>query len=98
MRSVQKLAIVTGASQGIGAAMVKGYGDAGYAVVAKSRNIQKSSDPGAIAVAGDIGERAAAEAVVRIAVERFGRVDTLVNNAGVLVGKPFADFPAVEQK
>ena len=90
----QKLAIVTGASQGIGAGLVKGYRDAGYAVVANSRNIQKSDDPGVIAVPGDIGERAIAEAVVRTAVEHFGRIDTLVNNAGVYIGKPFTEFTA----
>jgi NAD(P)-dependent dehydrogenase (short-subunit alcohol dehydrogenase family) len=90
----QKLAIVTGASQGIGAGLVKGYRDAGYAVVANSRNIQKSDDPGVIAVPGDIGERAVAETVVKTAIERFGRIDTLVNNAGVFIGKPFVEFTA----
>ena len=92
MSSAQKVAIVTGASQGIGAGIVKGYRDAGYAVVANSRNIQKSGDLGVITVPGDIGERTIAEAVVRTAVEHFGRVDTLVNNAGVYVGKPFTEF------
>ena len=90
----QKLAIVTGASQGIGAGIVKGYRDAGYAVIANSRSIQKSDDPGVIAVPGDIGERAVAEAVVKAAVERFGRIDTLVNNAGIFIGKPFVEFTA----
>jgi NAD(P)-dependent dehydrogenase (short-subunit alcohol dehydrogenase family) len=94
MSPAQKVAIVTGASQGIGAGIVKGYRDAGYAVVANSRNIQKSSDPGVIAVPGDIGERAIAEAVVNTAVERFGRIDTLVNNAGIFIGKPFTEFAA----
>jgi NAD(P)-dependent dehydrogenase (short-subunit alcohol dehydrogenase family) len=92
MTHAQKVAIVTGASQGIGAGIVKGYRDAGYVVVANSRNIQKSADTGVIAVAGDIGERAVAETIVRTAVEHFGRIDTLVNNAGVYVGKPFTDF------
>jgi NAD(P)-dependent dehydrogenase (short-subunit alcohol dehydrogenase family) len=88
----QKVAIVTGASQGIGAGIVKGYRDAGYTVVANSRFIQKSGDPGVIAVPGDIGERTIGEAVVKTAVERFGRIDTLVNNAGIFIGKPFAAF------
>jgi NAD(P)-dependent dehydrogenase (short-subunit alcohol dehydrogenase family) len=92
MTHAQKVAIVTGASQGIGAGIVKGYRDAGYAVVANSRNIQKSSDAGVITVPGDIGERTVAEAVVRTAVERFGRIDTLVNNAGIYIGKPFTEF------
>ena len=94
MTQAQKVAIVTGASQGIGAGIVKGYRDAGYAVVANSRSIQKSGDPGVIAVPGDIGERAIAETVVRTAIERFGRIDTLVNNAGIFIGKPFAEFTA----
>lgn len=92
MTSTQKVAIVTGASQGIGAGIVKGYRNAGYIVVANSRNIQKSSDPEVIAVPGDIGERTIAEAVVRTAAERFGRIDTLVNNAGIFIGKPFTEF------
>ncbi len=94
MGQAQKVAIVTGASQGIGAGIVKGYRDAGYAVVANSRSIRKSEDAGVIAVPGDIGERAIAEAVVRTAVEHFGRIDTLVNNAGVYIGKPFTEFTA----
>jgi NAD(P)-dependent dehydrogenase (short-subunit alcohol dehydrogenase family) len=94
MNQAQKVVIVTGASQGIGAGIVKGYRDAGYAVVANSRNIPKSDDPGVIAVAGDIGERAVTEAVVRTAIERFGHIDTLVNNAGILIGKPFVKFTA----
>jgi NAD(P)-dependent dehydrogenase (short-subunit alcohol dehydrogenase family) len=94
MNQAQKVVIVTGASQGIGAGIVKGYRDAGYAVVANSRSIPKSSDPGVIAVPGDIGERAVAEAIVRTAIERFGHIDTLVNNAGIFVGKPFVKFTA----
>ena len=65
MAHEQKVAIVTGASQGIGAGIVKGYLDAGYSVVANSRSIQKSDDHGVIAVSGDIGERAVASAVVK---------------------------------
>ena len=94
MPQVQKVAIVTGASQGIGAGVVKGYRAAGYNVVANSRGIQKSDDSGVIAVPGDIGERAIAKAVVTAAIERFGRIDTLVNNAGLFIGKPFAEFTA----
>jgi NAD(P)-dependent dehydrogenase (short-subunit alcohol dehydrogenase family) len=94
MGQAQKVAIVTGASQGIGAGVVTGYRNAGYNVVANSRNISKSDDPGVIAVAGDIGEHAVAKAVVKIAIEQFGRIDTLVNNAGIFIGKPFLAFSA----
>jgi len=92
MTHTQKVAIVTGASQGIGAGIVKGYRDAGFKVIANSRNIQKSGDTGVVAVPGDIGERSTAKDVVRAAVEQFGRIDTLVNNAGIFIGKPFAAF------
>jgi NAD(P)-dependent dehydrogenase (short-subunit alcohol dehydrogenase family) len=94
MTHTQKVVIVTGASQGIGAGIVKGYRDAGYAVVANSRSIAKSDDSGVIAVPGDIGERDTAKAVVKTAIEHFGRIDTLVNNAGIFIGKPFAAFTA----
>ncbi|MBB3589677.1 NAD(P)-dependent dehydrogenase (short-subunit alcohol dehydrogenase family) [Rhizobium sp. BK529] len=92
MSNEQKVAIITGASQGIGAGIVQAYRNEGYAVVANSRNIQPSSDEGIVAVPGNIGDRAVAEKVVKTAVERFGRVDTLVNNAGIFVGKPFTDY------
>jgi NAD(P)-dependent dehydrogenase (short-subunit alcohol dehydrogenase family) len=98
MPHTQKVAIVTGASQGIGAGVVRGYRDAGYAVVANSRNIRNTDDPGVVAVPGDIGERAIADAVVTTAIERFGRIDTLVNNAGIFIGKPFAAFTAEDYR
>ena len=92
MSTEQKVAIVTGASQGIGAGIVKGYRDLGYAVVANSRHITPSDDPGIISVPGDIGDRAVAQKLVETAVARFGRVDTLINNAGIFIGKPFTDY------
>jgi NAD(P)-dependent dehydrogenase (short-subunit alcohol dehydrogenase family) len=92
MSKKEKVAVVTGASQGIGAALVQGYREIGYAVVANSRNIKPSSDPDVLTVAGDIGDRQIAERVVEAAIERFGRIDTLVNNAGVFIAKPFTDF------
>jgi NAD(P)-dependent dehydrogenase (short-subunit alcohol dehydrogenase family) len=92
MSAQQKVAIVTGASQGIGAGIVKAYRDQGYFVVANSRSIKQSADEGVIAVAGNISDRSVAEAVVKTAVERFGRVDTLVNNAGIFIGKPFTEY------
>ena len=94
MNSQQKVAIVTGASQGIGASLVKALRDRNYRVVANSRSIQPSSDPDVIAVPGDIAERAVAERIVAQALERFGRIDTLVNNAGIFTAKPFAAFTA----
>lgn len=90
----QKVAIITGASQGIGAALVKAYRDRNYRVVATSRSIQQGADKDVVAVAGDIGDPATAERVVKEAIARFGRVDTLVNNAGIFTAKPFVEFTA----
>jgi NAD(P)-dependent dehydrogenase (short-subunit alcohol dehydrogenase family) len=94
MSNEQKVAIVTGASQGIGAALVKAYRDRNYRVVATSRSIKQGGDPDILAVPGDIGDPATAERVVREALARFGRIDTLVNNAGVFIAKPFTDYTA----
>ena len=90
----QKVAIITGASQGIGEALVKGYRDRNFRVVATSRSIKPSSDPDILAVAGDIADPKTAQRVVSQAVERFGRIDTLVNNAGIFIAKPFTDYTA----
>lgn len=90
----QKVAVVTGASQGIGAALVEGYRKLGYAVVATSRTIAPVDDADVLTVQGDIADPATAERVIAAAVERFGRVDTLINNAGVFVAKPFTDYTA----
>jgi len=89
-----KVAIVTGASQGIGAAAVAAYRKKGYAVVATSRNIRQGPDDGVVAVAGDIRDRDVAARVVQTALDRFGRIDTLINNAGIFVSKPFTDYTA----
>lgn len=94
MNSQQKVAIVTGASQGIGASLVKAFRDRNYRVIANSRSIQPSSDPDVIEVAGDIAERAVAERIVGEALASFGRIDTLVNNAGIFTAKPFTAFSA----
>jgi len=88
----QRVAVITGASQGIGAGLVDGYRKEGYAVVATSRSITPSQEPGLVTVQGDIADPATAERVIAAATERFGRVDTLVNNAGVFVAKPFTDY------
>ncbi|MFD4502955.1 SDR family NAD(P)-dependent oxidoreductase [Streptomyces sp. NPDC058457] len=92
----QKVAIVTGASQGIGAALVEGYRKLGFAVVATSRTIAPADDAGVLTVQGDIADPATAERVVAAAVERFGRIDTVVNNAGVFVAKPFTEYTAAD--
>jgi NAD(P)-dependent dehydrogenase (short-subunit alcohol dehydrogenase family) len=94
MSNERKVAIVTGASQGIGAELVKAYRDRNYRVVATSRSIKQGADPDILAVAGDIGDPATAERVVAEAVARFGRVDTLVNNAGIFMAKPFTTYTA----
>ncbi|SEG41920.1 NAD(P)-dependent dehydrogenase, short-chain alcohol dehydrogenase family [Actinacidiphila yanglinensis] len=92
----QKVAVVTGASQGLGAGIVEGYRKLGYAVVATSRTIAPSQDAGVLTVQGDIADPGTAERVIAAAVERFGRVDTLVNNAGIFVAKPFTDYSAAD--
>ena len=92
MNADQKVAIITGASQGIGAGLVTAYRRLGYAVVANSRNIADGDDPMVLAVPGDIGQPGVGAAVVDAAIARFGRVDTLVNNAGIFVSKPFTEY------
>lgn len=92
--NTQKVAVITGASQGIGAGLVEGYRKLGYAVVANSRSIPASTDPDIVTVQGDIADAATAERVTRAALDRFGRIDTLVNNAGIFIAKPFTDYTA----
>jgi len=92
MGAEQKVVIVTGASQGIGAALVKAYRRRNYRVVANSRSILPSCDPDVLAVAGDISLPETAQRIVDGALERFGRIDSLVNNAGIFVAKPFTDY------
>ena len=87
----QKVAVVTGASQGIGAGLVTAYRKLGYAVVATSRTIAETQDPDVLAVQGDIADPATAERVIAAGVARFGRIDTLVNNAGVFIAKPVTE-------
>ena len=94
MKHEPKVAVITGASSGIGAALVKAYREAGFRVVANSRSIRASDDPGILAIAGDIADPATAERIFREGVDRFGRIDTLVNNAGIFTAKPFTQFTA----
>jgi len=94
--TTHKVAIVTGASRGIGAGLVAGYRRRDWAVVASARRIKPSAEPGLLTVAGDIGEPATASRIIDAALERFGRIDTLVNNAGVFISKPFTDYTAAD--
>jgi NAD(P)-dependent dehydrogenase (short-subunit alcohol dehydrogenase family) len=96
----QKVVVVTGASQGIGATVVREFRRLGYCVVATSRSIKPSADGNILSIAGDIGDPATARRVISEGVARFGRIDTLVNNAGIYIGKPFTqhtdeDYAAV---
>ncbi|XVU22728.1 SDR family NAD(P)-dependent oxidoreductase [Actinoplanes sp. CA-054009] len=89
-----KVAVVTGASQGIGAATVAAYRKLGWNVVANSRTIAPSNDPGIVTVPGDIADPAVGARIVETALSEFGRVDTVINNAGIFIAKPFTDYTA----
>ena len=88
----QKVAVITGASQGIGAGLVTAYRKLGYAVVANSRTIERSDDPWVLAAPGDIAEPGTGTRVIEQGLKTFGRIDTLVNNAGLFVAKPFTEY------
>jgi NAD(P)-dependent dehydrogenase (short-subunit alcohol dehydrogenase family) len=88
----QKVAVITGASGGIGTALVKAYRDRNYRVVATSLSIKPSDDDEVVAVPGDITDRKTAESVISEGMARFGRIDTLVNNAGIFIAKPFTQY------
>jgi NAD(P)-dependent dehydrogenase (short-subunit alcohol dehydrogenase family) len=92
----QKVAIITGASQGIGAGLVEAFRAAGYAVVGAALSMPRSNESDYATVAGDIVEPATSERVVGEALDRFGRIDTLINNAGIYIGKSFTDYSAEE--
>lgn len=88
----RRVAIVTGGSQGIGAGLVAGYRRQGWAVVASARKIKAAEDPDLLTVEGDLAEPATADRIVDGALERFGRIDTLVNNAGGQFSAPAEDI------
>jgi NAD(P)-dependent dehydrogenase (short-subunit alcohol dehydrogenase family) len=90
----RRVAIITGGSQGIGAGLVAEYRRRGWAVVATSRTIKPSEDPAVLTVDGDISEPGTADRIVSGALGHFGQIDTLINNAGVYVSKPFVDYTA----
>jgi NAD(P)-dependent dehydrogenase (short-subunit alcohol dehydrogenase family) len=90
----RRVAIITGASRGIGAGLVAGYRGRGWSVVASALTIKPSEDPDVLTVEGDIAKPVTADRIIEGALERFGRIDTLVNNAGVFVSKPFTGYTA----
>src|SRR5436190_7816473 len=102
MSSQRKTAIVTGASQGIGAGIVKAFVERGFNVVANSRKVTQSTkvaaSDGVALVDGHIGDPATAAHVVETALSRFKSIDVLVNNAGIFFTKPFTDYTSDELK
>ena len=92
MSNEKKVVVITGASQGMGAALVEAYRDLDYGVVATARSIGPSNDDQILAVSGDITDRKTAERAISEGVARFGRIDTLINNAGIFVAKPFTQY------
>jgi len=92
MSTEHKVAVITGASQGIGAGLVRGFLDKGYRVAANSRSIRHDAATDVLAVAGDIADPKVAERVIGEAVAKFGRVDMLVNNAGMFIARPFTEY------
>jgi NAD(P)-dependent dehydrogenase (short-subunit alcohol dehydrogenase family) len=87
-----KVAVITGASHGIGASLVAAYSEAGYSVVANSRSIGTSTDPNIVNIAGDVGKPETADLILNEGVARFGRIDALVNNAGIFISKAFTEY------
>jgi NAD(P)-dependent dehydrogenase (short-subunit alcohol dehydrogenase family) len=92
--SVRKVAVITGGSQGIGAGLVSAYRARGWAVVANALKIDPSADPDVLTVPGDVSDPATADRIADGAMQRFGRIDTLVNNAGIFMSKPFTEYSA----
>jgi NAD(P)-dependent dehydrogenase (short-subunit alcohol dehydrogenase family) len=88
----RKVVIVTGASHGIGAGLAEAFRKRDYCVVANALTIEPSSDPNVLAVAGDISRAETAAAIVSGGLRQFGRIDTLVNNAGIFIAKPFTEY------
>jgi NAD(P)-dependent dehydrogenase (short-subunit alcohol dehydrogenase family) len=88
----RKVAVITGASQGIGAGLVRGFLDRGYRLVANSRSISPEKSADLLCIPGDIADPDVAARVIEEGTKQFGRVDTLVNNAGIFISKPFTDY------
>jgi NAD(P)-dependent dehydrogenase (short-subunit alcohol dehydrogenase family) len=96
MSSHRKVAVITGASRGMGAVLVEAYRDRDYAVVATARSIRLTNDDQVLAVPGDIADRKTAERAISAGLARFGRIDTLINNAGLFIAKPFTQYTEAE--
>ena len=94
MSDPRKVAVITGASQGIGAGLVEAFLTKGYRVVGTSRSIKPNGNFDLLAIAGDIGDPATGATVIEETLTAFGRIDTLVNNAGIFVASPFTDYTA----
>lgn len=94
MDSEQKVAVITGASQGIGAALVEAFLARNYRVVATSRSIKQSANSALLSIRGDIGDPATGPRVIQEGIARFGRIDTLVNNAGIFLANAFTRYAA----
>lgn len=96
MNADSKVAVVTGSSQGIGAALVAAFRARRYRVVAIARSMTASDDPDVLPIAGDIGDRRTAQRAIFEGMARFGRIDTLVNNAGIFVSKTFTSYTVAD--
>src|SRR6266581_9257005 len=94
----QKVAVITGASKGIGAALVKAYRDRNYRVVATARSVKPSRDDDILVIPGDIADRKTAARAISEGVARFGRIDTLVNSAGIFIAKPFTEYTEADYR
>src|SRR5262252_7963207 len=92
MGSEDRVAVITGASGGIGAALVRAYRDRNYRVVATARSMEPLIGNDVVVVAGDIADRKTAERAISEGMARFGRIDTLINNAGIFIAKPFTQY------
>jgi len=90
--NIERLVIITGASQGIGEALLEAYRKLGYAVVGNSRSIPERDDPMVLTIRDDIGQPGVGQRIVDAARHWFGRVDTVINNAGIFITKPFTDY------
>src|ERR1700694_836728 len=92
MTPERKVVVITGASRGIEQQLSKAYRQIGYQVIASSRSMRESDDPAILVIEGDITRPETAEGILGAVAARFGRIDTLVNNAGVFIAKPFTEY------
>ena len=96
MSAHRKVAVITGASRGIGAALVEAFRARRYGVITVALSVEPSNDPDVLNVAGDIAERGTAERAISEGLARFGRIDTLVNDAGLFISKAFTRYSQEE--